>query len=80
MPVVVDSEHRRASARHGGGVANMTRNAKGEWRSLETTKVRRSEKLIGAYYRNALALRLQALGYAITPTLIGRIPGFEIAG
>ena len=61
-------------------VANMTRNAKGEWRSLETTKVRRSEKLIGAYYRNALAQRLQALGYAITPTLIGRMPGFEIAG
>ena len=44
-------------------VANMTRNAKGEWRSLETTKIRRSEKLIGAYYRNALAKRLQALGY-----------------
>ena len=61
-------------------VANMTRNAKDEWRSLETTKIRRSAKLIGAYYRNALAQRLQALGYAITPTLIGRIPGFEIAG
>ena len=61
-------------------VANMTRNAKGEWRSLETTKIRRSEKLIGAYYRNALAERLQALGYATAPTLIGRIPGFEIAG
>ena len=61
-------------------VANMTRNAAGAWRSLETTKVRRSEKLIGAYYRNALARRLQALGYAITPTLVGRIPGFEIAG
>ena len=60
--------------------ANMTRNAKGEWRSLETTQIRRSAKLIGAYYRNALAQRLQALGYAITPTLIGRVPGFEIAG
>ena len=61
-------------------VANMTRNADGAWRSLETTKIRRSAKLIGAYYRNALAQRLQALGYAITPTLIGRVPGFEIAG
>ena len=61
-------------------VANMTRNAEGAWRSLETTKVRRSVKLIGAYYRNALAQRLQALGYAIAPTLIGRMPGFEIAG
>ena len=61
-------------------VANMTRNAQGAWRSLETTKVRRGEKLIGAYYRNALAKRLHALGYAIAPTLVGRIPGFEIAG
>ena len=61
-------------------LANMTRNADGEWRSLETTKLRRSEKLIGAYYRNALAKRLQALGYAISPTLVGRMPGFEIAG
>ena len=32
-------------------VANMTRNAEGAGRSLETTKVRRSEKLIGAYCR-----------------------------
>ena len=61
-------------------IANMTRNAQGEWRSLETTRLRRSEKLIGAYYRNALALRLHALGYAIAPTLIGRVPGFEVAG
>ena len=61
-------------------VANMTRNAEGQWRSLETTRLRRSEKLIGAYYRNALARRLHALGYAIAPTLVGRIPGFEIAG
>ena len=61
-------------------IANMTRNAQGEWRSLEPTRVHRNEKLIGAYYRNALALRLQALGYAIAPTLIGRVPGFEIAG
>ena len=61
-------------------IANMTRNADGAWRSLETTKLRRSEKLIGAYYRNALARRLQALGYAISPTMVGRVPGFEIAG
>ena len=61
-------------------VANMTRNAEGAWRSLETTRLRRGEKLIGAYYRNALARRLQALGYAIAPTLVGRLPGFEIGG
>ena len=61
-------------------IANMTRNEDRAWRSLETTRVHRGEKLIGAYYRNALARRLQALGYAVAPTRIGRVPGFEIAG
>ena len=61
-------------------LANMTRNASGEWRSVEPTRIRRNEKLIGAYYRNELALRLQALGMAVSPTLVGRVPGFELAG
>jgi len=61
-------------------LANMTRNASGEWRSVEPTRIRRSEKLIGAYYRNELALRLQALGMAVSPSLVGRVPGFELAG
>ena len=61
-------------------LANMTRNASGDWRSVEPTMIRRSEKLIGAYYRNELARRLQGLGMAVTPTLIGRVPGFELAG
>ena len=61
-------------------LANMTRNAAGEWRSTEPTGIRRSEKLIGAYYRNELARRLQALDMAVVPTLVGRIPGFELAG
>ena len=61
-------------------LANMTRNAAGEWRSVEPTMIRRSEKLIGAYYWNELARRLQSLGMAVTPTLIGRVPGFELAG
>ena len=61
-------------------LANMTRNAAGEWRSVEPTRIRRSEKLIGAYYRNELARRLEALGMAIAPRLVGRIPGFELAG
>ncbi len=61
-------------------LANMTRNASGEWRSVEPTKIRRSEKLIGAYYRNELAQRLQTLGMAVSPTLVGRVPGFELAG
>ncbi len=51
-----------------------------EWCSVEPTKIRRSEKLIGAYYRNELARRLQALGMAVSPTLVGRVPGFELAG
>ena len=61
-------------------LANMTRTASGDWRSVEPTRIRRSAKLIGAYYRNELARRLQALGMAVTPTLVGRIPGFELAG
>ena len=61
-------------------VANMTRNAPGYWRSVEPTLIRRNEKLIGAYYRNELATRLTGLGYAVTPKLIGRVPGFELAG
>ncbi len=61
-------------------LANMTRNAAGEWRSVEPTKLLRGRKLIGAYYRNELARRLQSLGMAVTPTLIGNVPGFELAG
>ena len=61
-------------------LANMTRNAAGEWRSVEPTAIRRSAKLIGAYYRNELARRLEALGMAVAPRLVGRVPGFELAG
>ena len=61
-------------------LANMTRTASGEWRSVEPTKIRRSQKLIGAYYRNELARRLQALGMAVTPRMVGPVPGFELAG
>ena len=61
-------------------LANMTRNASGEWRSVEPTKILRSQKLIGAFYRNELARRLQTLGMAVSPTLVGRVPGFELAG
>ena len=61
-------------------LANMTRNASGEWRSVEPTRIKRSEKLIGAVYRNELARRLQALGMAVTARMVGRVPGFELAG
>ena len=61
-------------------LANMTRNRAGEWRSVEPTEIRRNVKLIGAYYRQELARRLIELGWRIEPTMIGGVPGFEIAG
>ena len=61
-------------------LANMTRTEAGAWRSVEPTRIRRSAKLAGAFYRNELARRLQALGMATVPTMVGRIPGFELAG
>ena len=61
-------------------IANMTRGRDGDWRSAEFTSVERSKLLIGAYYRNELRTRLENIGYATVPTLVGRMPGFEIAG
>ena len=61
-------------------IANMTRGRDGDWRSAEFTSVERSKLLIGAYYRNELRTRLEGIGYATVPTLVGRMPGFEIAG
>ena len=61
-------------------LANMTRIGSGAWRSVEPTLIRRNAKLIGAYYRNELASRLVKLGFAVAPRLIGRVPGFELAG
>ena len=61
-------------------IANMTRGRDGDWRSAEFTSVERSKLLIGAYYRHELRTRLEEIGYATIPTLVGRMPGFEIAG
>ncbi|MDE0275585.1 MAG: relaxase domain-containing protein [Defluviicoccus sp.] len=61
-------------------LANMTRNRAGDWRSMEPTQIRRSVKLIGAYYRQELARRLMDMGFRIETTMIGGVPGFEIAG
>jgi len=61
-------------------IANMTRRTDGSWASPDTGALRRSEKLIGAHYRNELAARLRALGYGLRPSMVGRVPGFEIAG
>ena len=60
-------------------VANMTCES-GQWRSAEIGLLRRSEKLIGAFYRNELAHRLRREGFALRPSMIGRVPGFEISG
>ena len=61
-------------------LANMTRNRAGSWRSVEPTAIRRSVRLIGARYRHELARELLGLGFRIEPTMIGGVPGFEIAG
>ena len=61
-------------------LANMTRDRAGGWRSAEFTSIERSKLPIGARYRDELRRRLEALGYATVPTLVGRVPGFEIAG
>ena len=61
-------------------VANMTRDAEGRWKSVESTLLHRNARLIGAYYRNELARRLVDKGYSIVPAMAGRLPSFEIAG
>ena len=61
-------------------IANMTRNADGDWRSAEFTALFRAKKLMGAYYRAELRRRVEAIGYATVRTLVGTVPGFEVAG
>ncbi|MDE0242711.1 MAG: relaxase domain-containing protein, partial [bacterium] len=61
-------------------IANMTQNAEGAWRSADFIKIERSKFLIGAFYRHELKKRIEALGYATTQTMVGSVPGFEIAG
>jgi len=61
-------------------IANMTLKPDGSWASLDTGALGRSERLIGAHYRNELAARLLRLGYALRPSMVGQVPGFEIEG
>lgn len=49
-------------------VINATQRQDGEWRALEQTEYYRQQKLIGALYRNELALEVQQLGYEIRQT------------
>ena len=61
-------------------VANMTLAPDGEWRSLDLGALGSSEMLIGAFYRNELAVRLVELGYDLEHSLAGHVPSFEIRG
>ena len=58
----------------------MTRNMAGEWRSVESTALQRNRRLIGAWYRNDLARRLDEMGYVLVSTEVGGLPSFELAG
>lgn len=61
-------------------IANMTHGTDDKWRSIEPTALRQNIKLIGAFYRNELAAELLNNGYELTPSKIGSVPSFEIAG
>ncbi len=58
-------------------IMNMTRDADGNWRSLEPRALYQLQKAIGAVYRQELAVGVRALGYEIEA---GRDSLFEIKG
>lgn len=58
-------------------ILNMTRDATGQWRSLEPRALYQMQKQVGAIYRQELASQVSALGYAIST---GKDSAFEIAG
>ena len=58
-------------------ILNMTRDADGNWRSLEPRALYQLQKAIGAIYRQELAIGVRALGYEIEP---GKDSLFEIKG
>ena len=61
-------------------IANVTRDEDGRWKSVEAMQLYRNARLIGAYYRDRLARQLTSKGYSILPTMVGRLPSFELAG
>lgn len=58
-------------------ILNMTRDADGNWRSLEPRALYQLQKSIGAIYRQELALGVRGLGYEIET---GKESMFEIKG
>lgn len=61
-----------------GVIANITRSADGQWRSLESRLLYRLQTDAGAVYRAALARESERLGYAIERTQAGDHPSFEL--
>jgi len=65
-------------------VANATLSEDGKWRSLESKEIYRLQKEAGLIYRQELAARTRALGYAVDKTTVGEgkksALSFEIAG
>jgi conjugative relaxase-like TrwC/TraI family protein len=58
-------------------IMNATRDANGNWRSLEPRALYQLQKSIGAVYRQELAMGVRALGYEIE---VGKDSLFEIKG
>ena len=60
-------------------IGNMTFDGK-RWRSVEIGLLRRYDRLLGAFFRNELARELRREGFALRPTMLGHVAGFEIVG
>ena len=58
-------------------IMNATRDADGNWRSLEPRALYQLQKAIGAVYRQELAVNVRELGYEI---VVGKDSQFEIKG
>ena len=59
-------------------IANATRDADGQWRSLESRPLYRLQIEAGEVYRNELARSARELGYAIERTTAGGHASFEL--
>ncbi len=58
-------------------LANLAKRQDGTWGTLESRKLFRHQKELGALYRAELSYRLRSMGYSIEPTAGGE---FELAG